>query len=781
MRFPDLRVSPTIQRHLARGAYFAPAAFLLVMAFERRWMDDDGFINLRVVRNLLHGAGPVFNVDERVEAVTSPLWIAILATLGALGVRLEYAAVFAGIALTVSAVLLAQRAASRLDAPRAASPLDGAPAPAGARPWSVPLPLGMAVFVALPAAWDYASSGLETGLALAWLGASFGVMVRRIRTEPTPPPSLRADVLESALVGLGPLIRPELALYAAAPLAIVAWTSATRPDASRSARAVTVALVGLSACAVPAAFEIFRMGYYGSTVPNTAIAKEAFLSRYSQGRCYFDNFFGTYALGWPLFGAGVFWAARVQDYGGRAERSSLLLTAVLAPPIAALVHVGYIVRIGGDYMHARMFIPPIFASMMPIAMVPAGLPPPLASSKYGKALVFAAAAVVVAWLPVCIGWLRVGVDNVCGIGDERGWYAREAKVDHPVVLASYEKHSFYQDATKLERLVEKECPHTFLGSPRHRSDCRVLQLDDKEQKELGPTAVSVPLAGDVDPRIGAVFSGGAIGIFGYLLPPSVHVLDRHGLADPLVAHAELADRGRPGHEKTLPAAWAVARFTAPAPVEDAAVAAARRALACGALADLQRAGQGPMTAGAFFENVKHAWSNAALRIPRDPFAAEARFCGGDLPPDVSAGGKGGKPFRWRCPAGYTASSLVGMFADKEKAVSGVQAKCRGPLQGAAPVTGAKLGEGTDGPFEAACPAGDTAIGIHGHADHLVRSFGVVCSSAEGVAYSAEGGVEIGADSGAAFELSCPEGEVLVGITGRSGALVDRVGILCGAR
>jgi arabinofuranosyltransferase len=763
VRFPALRVSPSTQRHLARAAYFAPAAFLLVMAFERRWMDDDGFINLRVVRNLLQGAGPVFNVDERVEAVTSPLWIGILAALGALGIRLEYAAVSAGIALTVGAVLLAERAASRLDAERAASRLDaeraasrldGAAAPASDRPWNVPLPLGMAVFVAVPAAWDYASSGLETGLALAWLGASFGVIVRRICREPSAPPSLVSDVFESALVGLGPLIRPELALYAAAPLAVVAWTSGARPGATRSSKAIAVAVVGLSACAIPAAYEIFRMGYYGSTVPNTAIAKEAFLSRYSQGRCYFDNFFGTYAMGWPLLVSDVF--------------------------ESALVHVGYIVRIGGDYMHARMFIPPLFAGMMPIAMVPAGLPS-LASHKYGKALVFAAAAVVVGWLPVCIGWLRVGVDNVCGIGDERGWYAREAKVDHPVVLASYVKHSFYQDANKVERLVEKRCSRTPLGGPQHGSDCRVLQLDEKEQKELGPTGVSFPLAGSVDPRIGAVFSGGAIGISGYLLPPSVHLLDRHGLADPLVAHSELGERGRPGHEKTLPAAWAVARFTAPAPVEDAAVAAARRALQCGALADLQRAGQGPMTAGAFFENVKHAWTNGALRIPRDPFAAEARFCGGTLPPDVSAGGNGGRPLRWQCPAGYTVSSLLGAFAAKEKAVSGLQPTCRGPVQGAGPVTGAKLGEGTDGPFEATCPAGETAIGVHGHADHLVRSFGVVCASAEGTAYSAEGGLEVGANSGAPFEVSCPEGEALVGVTGRSGALVDRVGILCGAR
>ena len=147
-----------------------PASITLVMAYERRWLDDDGFINLRIARNLLAGYGPVFNLDERVEAGTSPLWLAVVSLLGALGARLEDASVFVGIALTVLAVVVAQDAAS--PAVRA-----GRAARSAARLGCGWLPLGALVVAVLPPIWDYASSGLETGLSLCWLACAYDVLV----------------------------------------------------------------------------------------------------------------------------------------------------------------------------------------------------------------------------------------------------------------------------------------------------------------------------------------------------------------------------------------------------------------------------------------------------------------------------------------------------------------------------------------------------------------------------------------------------------------------------
>ena len=61
-----------------------PVAAFGWAAWNRRWMSDDGFIYLRVVDQLLAGNGPVFNIGERVEIATSPLWVAMLTLAEAL-------------------------------------------------------------------------------------------------------------------------------------------------------------------------------------------------------------------------------------------------------------------------------------------------------------------------------------------------------------------------------------------------------------------------------------------------------------------------------------------------------------------------------------------------------------------------------------------------------------------------------------------------------------------------------------------------------------------------
>jgi arabinofuranosyltransferase len=42
------------------------------------WISEDGYIFFRYVNNLLKGYGPVFNIGERVEGFTSPLWLFLI-------------------------------------------------------------------------------------------------------------------------------------------------------------------------------------------------------------------------------------------------------------------------------------------------------------------------------------------------------------------------------------------------------------------------------------------------------------------------------------------------------------------------------------------------------------------------------------------------------------------------------------------------------------------------------------------------------------------------------
>src|ERR1700722_19804017 len=178
----------------------APVVVFALGGFARRWMDDDGFINLRIVRNLLRGHGLVFNIGDRVEAGTSPLWLGLLALLGRAHAPLEATAVYSGLALSLGGFILAMRAADRLQTrERQGSE-------------SLAWPIGAAIYAAIPATWDYESSGLDTGLGLFWFGASYAV-IARVLARGIDAKADRGTYAAAALFGLGPLIRPELALY----------------------------------------------------------------------------------------------------------------------------------------------------------------------------------------------------------------------------------------------------------------------------------------------------------------------------------------------------------------------------------------------------------------------------------------------------------------------------------------------------------------------------------------------------------------------------------------
>ena len=136
-------------------------------AWQRRWMADDGLIVLRTVRNLLAGNGPVFNAGERVESNTSTLWTYLITVSSWIAgpMRLEYVALALALGLSVIGVVLVMLGTARLYGPV----LSGRPA--------VLLPAGVLVYIAIPPARDFATSGLENGLVLAYIGLLWWLLV----------------------------------------------------------------------------------------------------------------------------------------------------------------------------------------------------------------------------------------------------------------------------------------------------------------------------------------------------------------------------------------------------------------------------------------------------------------------------------------------------------------------------------------------------------------------------------------------------------------------------
>lgn len=367
-----------------RFIYSVPAFVLAVGAWRHRWVSDDGFINLRIARMLLHGHGPVVNIGERVEAATSPLWVAVLAVGDILlPLRLEWVAVILGIALSVAGVLLVTYAATRL--------------------WGDGVPIGALAFVAIPVVWDYATSGLEVGLSFFWIGACAAVLAR----------STDRDISgwTAVLIGIGPLIRPDFAVISATLFITIAigW---------RPPHLVRLAAYAL---ALPLAAQVLRMGYYGALVPNTYFAKEGGRAWWSQGWAYLNDFVTTYWLWVPLLAL-----AAVVILARAVPQSRPARAVVIGLPVAGILHALSVVRFGGDFMHGRLLLPSLLLIITPVAVVPI--------TKRTIPLV----AVIASWAVLCALTFRAGLPlPLPGIADVREFTVQLNRNQHPVDVDSH--------------------------------------------------------------------------------------------------------------------------------------------------------------------------------------------------------------------------------------------------------------------------------------------------------------------------------------------------------
>src|SRR5262245_5210892 len=102
------------QRALATFVWVAPSLFLVTMGWRRRWVSEDAFIDFRVIEHLVAGHGPVFNLGERVEAYTNPLWVALLTLVHGSGLTLSRSVVWLGLGLTAIDLIAALAVDRRL-------------------------------------------------------------------------------------------------------------------------------------------------------------------------------------------------------------------------------------------------------------------------------------------------------------------------------------------------------------------------------------------------------------------------------------------------------------------------------------------------------------------------------------------------------------------------------------------------------------------------------------------------------------------------------------------
>jgi arabinofuranosyltransferase len=674
----------------------AVTTFFAIGAWQRRWIADDGLIVLRTLRNLFAGNGPVFNAGERVEANTSTAWTYLLwfwawVTDG----QLEYVALWVALVLSVASIPVAMYGTARLMGTRLGGITgDG---------YTLLLPLGAIIYIALPPARDFATSGLENGLCIFWAATLWCLLVswsrrpsRRRSGDDGTRWGAAATLFLAFWAGLAPLIRPELAIVGGIALMLVFLA----PLGWRMRVGVVVV-----AAVLPVGYQIFRMGYYALLVPNPAVAKDASGSKWHQGFLYLANLFGPYTLLLPVilaFVAGIVLIVgvrlrrsrptaaaptparpqsrreRVAGWSARLQTPSAVVIAVL---LAGAVVFVYWLRQGGDFMHGRVLLTPLFILLLPLMVIPVTIPvhgilaafrrTPGAKQQpdtddiaadtdavddiaadadapaddinseasdqpgtdpdrnrrtrlqlVGSALMLGMWVATVIWAVAAHETVlpNAGIDiGRSGIVDERRFYVTNMGNENPVTAEDYLHYP------RMQAMVE--------NIEKYRTEGGVLLASFNYDEWY---IAKLPERTPADKRQLTVYFLN-LGMTSMNAPLDVRVVDQMGLAYPLAAHTERLEDGRIGHDKVLPSEWVVAEAGAnprkpvlPGYLDEDVVRQAQVALTCPATQDRFASFEEPWSWSRFKRNLVQSFGFTDYRINRNP-EYEIQRCGLQMP------------------------------------------------------------------------------------------------------------------------------------------------------
>lgn len=292
----------------------------LIILIRTAWMSDDAYITLRTVDNFVNGYGPVYNITERVQAYTHPLWMFLLSA----GYYITNEPYYTTIALSMAISLFALGLYAFKVAP---SYLSGT--------------LGIMMFICSKAYIDYSTSGLENPLSHLLLGAylvsylSSGLSFRRL-------------LILAFIAALGGMNRMDVLLIYFPSLLYVLYKY-------RKLNGFLAMLIGFSPFIL---WELFSIFYYGFPFPNTAYAK---LNTgipagrmLQQGLYYFADSFLMDPLTLISICIGL-----VVPFATRNQKTMPI-------SIGVLLYLFYILKIGGDFMIGRFFTIPFFCSVVMI-------------------------------------------------------------------------------------------------------------------------------------------------------------------------------------------------------------------------------------------------------------------------------------------------------------------------------------------------------------------------------------------------------------------------------
>ena len=315
----------TLKEPVSQNSYgkyliiFTLALFLFVM-IKNAWLSDDSFITLRTVDNFIHGYGLTWNIDERVQAYTHPLWMFLLSGAYFFLRNIYFSTLL--LALGISAIAIAILAFRLSSSPLVAV-------------------AGLTILAASKSFIDFSTSGLENPLTHLLI-VLFALVFFQYQHS-------KRYLLWLSLLGcLMTLNRMDTVLLFL-PALLYALYESPLPR-WKALRTLLLAFLPFLV------WELFSLFYYGFLFPNTAYAKlntgvpSSELVKQGIGYLISSSTFD------PLFLI-ILISALLLTVVER-DRKSILLA------LGMMLYLAYIVRVGGDFMAGRFLTPPFLMAVL---------------------------------------------------------------------------------------------------------------------------------------------------------------------------------------------------------------------------------------------------------------------------------------------------------------------------------------------------------------------------------------------------------------------------------
>ena len=295
-----------------------------IVIVKSAWLSDDAYITFRTIDNFLNGYGLRWNVAERVQSYTHPLWMFVVS--GFVGITGEFflTVILLSLILSLLAIYVLLHKVNQNQSTQI---------------------LLIAALISSKGFIDYSTSGLENPLNYVLITLfAWWFLSREF--------DLRLFTRLCLIAALGIFNRMDTLLLYALPLLLV-FIQLLRDGKANIWQLLGRGLIGF----LPfICWEIFSVIYYGFPFPNTYYAKlhtgiES--SRYlRQGIAYLLDAMSRDTASCLVIGAGV-WLAVVR----KEWRLGMLAGSIL-------IYLAYTVKVGGDFMASRFLSLPLLLSVI---------------------------------------------------------------------------------------------------------------------------------------------------------------------------------------------------------------------------------------------------------------------------------------------------------------------------------------------------------------------------------------------------------------------------------